>query len=188
MRQFHSFPIERATASGVPVEDGAALRISRTEFYENIVRHVFPLISCEARTHTEARFEAYLNDLANFDFQPRLVHNDLDRQNVIIDGETGHLTGIIDFDNVSVGKPAIDLWLPLLDFEKLGIADQLPAFLDAYADPELDLERARTEVEFIQFLWPFHDITFGLWTENRDLVQDGILALNASLPRDIACP
>jgi aminoglycoside 2''-phosphotransferase len=188
LRQLHGFPVERAVALGGRVEDGAALRADRIAFYEDIVRRVFPLVSCEARSYTKARFEAYLNDAANFVFEPRLIHSDLDRQNIIIDAATGSLTGVIDFDNVRVGKPAIDLWLALVDFEKLGIDDQLSAFLEAYGDPGLDLERARVEADFVQFLWPFHDITFGLWTENQDLVEDGIRALNESLPRDLRCP
>jgi len=188
LRELHSFPTDRAVALGVPVLDGSAFRTQRAGFYEEIVRGIFPLISCEARAYTEARFEAYLNDAANFVFEPRLVHGDLDRQNVIIDTQTGQLTGVIDFgDGVAVSKPAVDLWLPLLDFEKLGIADQLPDFLEAYGDSHLDVERAHIEAEFIQFTWPFHDIQFGLWTENADLVQEGIVALYERVPRDLRC-
>jgi aminoglycoside 2''-phosphotransferase len=186
LRQLHDFPADRALELGAPLFDGPAQRATTIELYESVIRHVFPLLACEARTYTEQRFEAYINDPANFDFQPRLIHHDLDRQNLLIDPDTGSLSGVIDWEGARVGNPAIDLWFPLIDFAQLGIAGQLPDFLDAYGP--LDRERARTQVEFTHFLWPFHDILYGQSVEEPDFIEGGIRDLNASLPRDVICP
>lgn len=185
LRDLHSFPVERALELGVELIDGECARARRGEFYERVIREAFPLISCEARTYTAQRFEAFLSDPANFDFTPRLIHRDLDRQNILID-DSGNLAGVIDFGDAVVSDPVEDLWLPFIDFAQLGIRDQLKPCLEAYGQ-EIDLERTRIKVEFFHFLWPFHDISYGLRIGEPSFVEDGIKTLNASLPRDLRC-
>jgi aminoglycoside phosphotransferase (APT) family kinase protein len=187
LRALHAFSAERAIGLGAPLMDGPAVRLARGEFYERVIRRVFPLISCEARAYTEARFDAYLNDGRNFDFEPRLIHHDLDRQNTIVDPESGDLCGVIDFGDAVVGNPAVDFWMPFIDFGLLGIGDQAGGFLDAYGREGLDLERIGIEVEFVHFLWPFHDMLYGLGIGDAEMVAGGIRALNESLPADLRC-
>ncbi len=185
LRTLHSFPAERAIELGAPLKDGPAQRADIIELYEDVIREAFPLISCEARIYAEERFESFINEPANFDFEPRLIHHDLDRQNLLIDPETGSLSGVIDWEGARVGNPAIDLWLPLVDFAQLGISDQLQECLDAYGP--FDRERARVQVEFTDFLWPFHDILYGQYIDDRELVEGGVRDLNASLPPGLTC-
>ena len=132
LHELQSFSTKRALKLGAPLKDGPTQHADTIELYESVIRDTFPLISCEARTYAEQHFEAFINDAANFDFEPRLIHHDLDRQNLLIDPETGGLSGVIDWEGAQVGNPAIDLWLPLIDFAQLGISEQLPDFLDAY--------------------------------------------------------
>jgi aminoglycoside phosphotransferase (APT) family kinase protein len=185
LHELQSFPAKRALELGAPLKDGPAQRADTIELYESVIRNTFPLISCEARTYAEQRFEAFINDASNFDFEPRLIHHDIDRQNLLIDPETGSLSGVIDWEGAQVGNPAIDLWLPLIDFAQLGIGGQLPDFLDAYGP--VDLERAQVQVEFTHFLWPFHDMLYGQHSGEDDFVAGGIRALSASLPADLRC-
>jgi aminoglycoside 2''-phosphotransferase len=187
LRQLHDFPIEQAIDLGIELIDGPRARARRIEFYEQLIRRVFPLINCEARTYTEQRFETYLNDSANFVFEPCLIHHDLDRQNCLIDPQTGELSGVIDFGDAVVGNPAGDFWLPLRDFEAIGIVDQLPALIEAYGRDRLDLERVQIDVDFTDFRWPFYDILYGLDIEDQAFVEGGIKALNASLPGTLRC-
>jgi len=185
LRDVQSFPPERAVELGVPLKDGLAQRADLGSFYADVIRLAFPLINCEARTNAERRFEAFLHDPRNFEYEPRLVHHDLDRQNVLIDPETGDLAGVIDWGDAVAGNPSIDLWLPLMDFPALGIGDQLQDCLDAYGP--FDRERAQVQVEFIDFLWPFHDILYGLHIGEDDFVEGGIRELNAGAPPDTRC-
>lgn len=185
LRELQSFPADRALELGAPLKDGPAQRADTIELYESVIRQIFPLISCEARTYAEQRFEGFLNQPANFQFEPRLIHHDLDRQNLLIDPDTGSLSGVIDWEGARVGNPAIDLWLPLIDFAQLGIDDQLQDFLDAYGP--FDRERSQVQVEFTHFLWPFHDMLYGQYIDDRDFVEGGIRDLNASLPHDLVC-
>jgi aminoglycoside 2''-phosphotransferase len=187
LRALHNFPVERAAALGIRVLDGPASRRARGELYERIIRRAFPLLSCEARAYTEQRFEGYLNDAANFEFEPRLIHHDIDRQNVLADPETGVITGVIDFGDAQGGNPAVDLWMPLINFAERGLGHQLGPFLDAYGISDSELARARVEVEFVDFLWSFYDILHGLDVGNEEFVAEGIESLNKALPRDFSC-
>ncbi|HEU0075808.1 MAG TPA: phosphotransferase [Dehalococcoidia bacterium] len=185
LRELQSFPVDRALELGVPLKDGPAQRVDTIELYEDVIRRAFPLLSCEARTYAERRFDAFLNEPANFQFEPRLIHHDLDRQNLLSDPESGSLSGVIDWEGARIGNPAIDLWFPLIDFANLGIAGQLQDCIDAYGP--FDRERAQAIVEFVDFLWPFHDILYGLVIEDQDFIEGGLRDLNASLPSGLTC-
>lgn len=186
MRQLHTFPVDRAISLGVRLVDGPALRAERGQDYERVIRRVFPLVSCEARTRIEQVYETYLNDDACFDFEPRLTHQDLDG-NTLIDETTGEITGIIDFGSAVVSSLAIDYWLPLFGFDRLGIGDQTNDCLTATGIGAESLAKMRPEVEFIEFRYPLMDIEHGLDTGEDGFVEGGIRALNASLPGDLVC-
>jgi aminoglycoside phosphotransferase (APT) family kinase protein len=186
LRELRAFDVEQAIRLGVPYLDGTAVREQRGRHYEQVIRRVFPLVSCEARTYIEQGFESYLNDPANFDFEPSLVHQDLD-MNCLIDTATGELSGVIDFGGSIVSNPAMDLWLPLYGFARLGIEDQLPACLEAAGIDADSLARMRPEVDFIDLNFPLTDILSGLDRDDRDQVEEGILALNEKVPFGIQC-
>jgi aminoglycoside phosphotransferase (APT) family kinase protein len=186
IRQIESFPVDNAVELGVPYIDGDGLRLQRSRHYEAVIREVFPVVSCEARMRIEQVFETYLNDDANFDFEPRLVHQDLD-MNVLIDEESGELSGVIDWGGAVISNPALDLWLPTYGFQRLEMAGQTAACLEA-AGLRDELPRLQGEVDFVDFNFPLTDILSGLNRRDSAQVEDGIKALNASLPRELRCP
>jgi aminoglycoside phosphotransferase (APT) family kinase protein len=186
LRELASFPVDRAIDLGVPLIEGSELRAQRGRHYENVIRRLFPLVSCEARTRIEQLFEAYLNQSANFEFEPCLVHQDLD-MNVLIDSATGELSGVIDFGGAVVSNRALDLWLPLYGFERLGIESQLSVCIEAAGLSDADVERMRGEVAFVDFNFPLTDMLSGLERGDDAQVEDGLRHLNASLPRDLRC-
>jgi aminoglycoside phosphotransferase (APT) family kinase protein len=187
LRELQAFPVERALELAVPLEDGPKLRELTGEHYETVIRRVFPLVSCEARQHVETVYEGYLNEASNFDFEPRLVHSDLD-VNTLIEVDSGEITGVIDFGQAKVGSTAADYWLPVHGFEVLGIADQTEACLEASGIGESQLARMRAEIDFIDFRYPLLDILYGLDTQDEAYVEEGIRTLHASLPRGLICP
>jgi Ser/Thr protein kinase RdoA (MazF antagonist) len=183
--ELHAFPADRALALGVPLLEGPHLRTQRAQHYEDVIRRLFPLLSCEARTRVEQVYETYLNTVANFVFEPCLVHQDLDC-NMLID-ERGDLCGVIDFGDALVSSAALDFWLPLYGLKRLGIEAQVPACLAAAGIEGAALETMRPEVDFLDFRFPLLDMLQGLDTHDDALLEGGIQALNASLPRDIRC-
>lgn len=186
LRELHTFPVERAVELGVSVVEGPALRERHARQYEAVIRRVFPIVSCEARTRIEQVYETYLNHDASFEFEPCLLHQDLD-MNCLIDSQTGELSGLIDFGGLVVSSPAIDLWLPVFGLERLGVADQLAVCLAEAGIDEAQLSRMMPEIEFCDFNFPVIDILSGLERDDEVQIEDGIHHLNASLPRDLHC-
>ncbi len=188
LRALHDFPLEQAVSLGVPLFDGPKARSDRIETYERTVRQVFPRLGREARTYVEKRVEAYLNDPANFEFEPRLHHHDLDRDaHVLVDTQTGALVGVIDFGDAVVGNPSVDFMMPLMEFESLGIADQIEDVFAAYGPTGQSREQMRAEVEFLYLRWPLNTIEFGLDTADDARIEKGIRDLNAQVARHTLC-
>jgi len=160
--------------------------MDRAEHYEAVIRRVFPLISCEARTQIERVYEAYLGDARLFEFEPRLVHCDL-AMNTLIDPVTGRLSGLIDFGDAAVTSPAIDYWLPLYGFEQLGIDGQLGSCLAAAGRDAVEVQTMSPELAFLDLRYPILGILHGLNIDDGTLVEESIGELNASLPHDLRC-
>lgn len=186
IRELHSFPANRAVELGVPLFDGARLRDDRSRHYEDVIRRAFPLIGCEARTHVERVYEAYLNDARSFEFDPVLVHSDL-AVNTLMDPATGRLCGLMDFGDAAVTDPSLDLWMPVYGLEHLGIEEQTAECLVEAGIPEAELERMRPQLAFQHLRYPLVGVLQGLTNREDDLVQQSILELNALLPSDLHC-
>jgi aminoglycoside 2''-phosphotransferase len=154
--------------------------------YERVIRRVFPLISCEAREATRESFETFLRDPANFAYESCIVHGDLGREHVLVDPETGALTGVIDFGDAWLGDPAGDF---ASVFEG-GIAevlgtDGVAACVDAYGPEARGFEsRAR----FYRSLWPYHEVLGGLSLGYDDILESALRQLAQLAKGRQPCP
>jgi aminoglycoside 2''-phosphotransferase len=102
----HAFPVEQAVDCGVVSCGG------RADFIGTLQRarvDAFPLLECAVRQKVESQLEAFLEDHANFDYAPVLLHADLWPEHVLFSRRMGRLAGVIDFGDVSIGDPDYDL-------------------------------------------------------------------------------
>lgn len=185
LRSLHAVPVRDLAAAGVEVVDGPRERERLIDRYERVVRRVFPLLGCEARTHVERVFEAMINDPVCFDYEPALIHNDIDHRNALGDPGTGALTGIIDFGDAEIGNPALD-YVPAVNgmFWGLGIEDQLP---ELFREGGFDPARLGALPAWTEAWWCLNDILHGLETNAPEFVGDGIRSLNEAVPRGSRC-
>jgi hypothetical protein len=153
--------------------------------FEAVIRRVFPLVSCEARKHIESVYRDAINDPAYYGATTCFTHRDLD-VNTLIDGD-GNICGLIDFGGCAVGSPAIDFWLPVYGFDRLGIREQSAACFAAAGVSEEEAEAMRPELEYVNLRYPMYDILQGLDTEDREMVEGGIRHLNTLLPSTVRC-
>ena len=123
---------------------------------------------------------------ASFDFQPVLVHTDL-AVNTLVDPQTGRLCGLIDFGDAAVSSPALDFWLPTYGLEHLGVADQTAGCLAEAGVTEAQFERMKPELAFLDLRYPLLGILHGVTLGDETIVEQGIVELNAMLPRDARC-
>ena len=182
LRELHAFPVERALALGVLLHDGPVLRQRRIRHYAAVRQRAFPLLDAGLRAAVAVAFETYLDEPANFDFEPCLIHQDLD-SNLLIDPDTGSITGLIDFSAAVVGKPAIDFWLPLEGFRRLGIEDQLPDCLEVAGVGEAAATRMLPEVQFWNLRYPLLGILHGLDVGDPMYIAESLVELKQALSR-----
>ncbi len=102
---------------------------------------------------------------------PRLVHGDLGPQHILVVGE--EVTGVIDWGDCCVGDPALDL-----AWTRYGSAPEFAAALDAaYSPSETLLARGRDW----HLLGPWHEVLYGLDTDQPSYVESGLAGATARL-------
>ena len=102
---------------------------------------------------------------------PLLVHNDVSAEHILLDEAARTITGVIDWGDVAIGDPAVDL-AGVFHWGGQAFVDAvLPAY-QGPADEEL-VSRAR----FLAACRGVEDVRFGLDTDRRDFIVTGLRAL-----------
>jgi aminoglycoside 2''-phosphotransferase len=76
--------------------------------YSDVRENLFPYMRPDSRAAVAQHFEAYLDDLNNFEYLPTIRHGDPGPGNVLFDPASSMISGIIDFDFTGLGDPAVD--------------------------------------------------------------------------------
>ena len=108
LTQLHSFPVEQARQAKVPFFDSAQWRTLYEKFYQQIKTEIFPVLDIPLQTHLTSLFQKFLENDQNFHFQPTLIHRDLGEEHILWDPSAKRITGIIDWNDVSIGDPFFD--------------------------------------------------------------------------------
>lgn len=164
----HAFPVAQARELGVkdyfPTgldAPGKNWQETMEDFYRLIRERVFPLLGEDLQDNIADSFENFLDNEANFRFEPVLIHADLLDDHVLLDLPRRRVSGVIDFGDVSIGDPALDVW------------ESLRAFYGGALDRTF-FERRR----FCLKLPPYHAILFGLEHGDPAMVEYGLNGLN----------
>ncbi len=165
----HRFPVERARRLGVPSFDPAAWRARFEGFCDDLRRRVLPLLALDERERAEELFAG----VSGLDFEPMLVHGDLGPEHVLV--RDGRVVGVIDWSDARVGDPALDFAWCLHGTSKVA-AD---AIEEAYGLDAGTRERSL----FYRRLGPWHEVVYGLDTDQPRFVESGIGGIRTRLPR-----
>ena len=123
-------------------------------------RTVVPLLDVDERV----RAEALLHETETLTgYEPALVHCDLGSSHLIC--RDGRLAGVIDWSDAKIGDPAID-YAVLLN----------GPFPDWDVDDEL-----RRRARIYHRLGPWHEVDYGLFTEEPDFVRSGLAGIRSRL-------
>lgn len=141
------------------------------DLWDRIVEHALPVLGPELRTAVVDAYTAFL--AGEQDFTPVLVHRDLAPEHILVNKQ-GRVVGLIDFEDATVGDPAIDFagLLALLG------EDRTEELLTAYGRP---VDRARMRTYW--WLVPMHDLLHGLTTNDRTIADEAIATLRSRLAR-----
>ena len=166
----HAYPVDDAKAFGVPSQDAEIfdeMRSDALDAFDNVSR-----VAPSAPHDIWHRFIAEAPGVTSLhSMPPALVHADFAAEHVLCDMDAGIITGIIDWTDVCIGDPAIDL-LGLYHWGGTELVDLvLPAY--RHAVDEATLTRAR----YFAACRGVGDVRFGLEMGRPEYVNGGIRAL-----------
>jgi aminoglycoside phosphotransferase (APT) family kinase protein len=162
LASLHAFDVERAQQLGAETHD------SQTDV-ERLRTHVLPLLERDE----QAAAEALLDEHAAAVYAPRLTHADLGPEHVLV--ERGRIIGVIDWTDMRVGDPAIDLAWAL---------DASPEIASAYP---VDASLARRALLY-HALGPWHEVHYGLFFGDTRWVESGLAGLRERLQKVTGAP
>ena len=155
LTSLHRFPLSLAMALGISGGDGTSWREEYQALYETVQRRVGPLLDEPTQDNLSRVWREFVDEPANFQFQPAPIHRDLCAEHILFDPGQGCITGIIDWEDAAIGDPAFDF---------TGLLGLGPGFVQeafaAYRGPRdgAMLNRAR----FYRAIVPCHETLFGL--------------------------
>jgi aminoglycoside 2''-phosphotransferase len=173
LTELHLFPVERARELGVRDciisdlnEPGATWRETVGNYYDLVRAQVFPVLDAEQQNRTVQLFEGFLGDRNNFAFHSVLLHADIWDEHIILNLATRKISGIIDFGDVCIGDPALDVATGVRPFYRNDLSENY-------------LQRRN----FFAQIQPLNSILFGLAKTDPSLVEYGRYTLNDERPR-----
>jgi aminoglycoside phosphotransferase (APT) family kinase protein len=134
---------------------------------------VYPVLEPIHRSECDAVVQPFLDEDDAWRFRSCLTHGDLGPEHVLV-SDAGDLTGVIDWEDVSVGDPAWDFAWWLHEMSEVG-----ERMLGAYGGPPDAAFRTRARVWYL--LMPFHEVIYGLDTQRDEFVLSGVEGIGARL-------
>lgn len=152
LHELHRFPVDRAAHL---LRLGPPERVWQDRYedlWETISLVALPVLPADLADEVRRSYASFVERPPAFPVC--LIHNDLGPEHVLLDPSTGGPTGLIDFEDASVGDPAVDL-APLA--AALG-PEALPALRHGR-----DLgERLADRLRFYRWVGSLHAIIYGV--------------------------
>ncbi|GHO48172.1 phosphotransferase family protein [Ktedonospora formicarum] len=173
LSELHSFPLANATGfeERSPAQWQEVWRQDYRERYDDLRAKVFSLLDERLREGARALWEGFLDDDANFLFQPVLIHRDLGCEHIFCDPERGTVTGVIDWGDVSIGDAALDFvglhWGHGWAFVELVLAHYKSL-------PDATFWR---RMDFYLRYAPYSELLYGVYSQKSDFIERGIQGL-----------
>jgi aminoglycoside phosphotransferase (APT) family kinase protein len=107
----HQVPYDKFDYDDIPIikNDRKTLMVLRESTFEVLK---WKLTADELRK-MEEWWKEILSDDTVYDYKPTLCHGDTWYENILVDDSYTHVVGVIDFNNMMIGDPAVDLAPPL---------------------------------------------------------------------------
>ncbi len=120
--QLHTFDINEAKGYGIEEKDFKemfqGLLIDAREYVYPVLKERLPDEAAAMEDKIENVFNNYLSNEKNFEYDPKLLHGDLEAEHILMNAQTHHVSGILDFGGLQIGDPDYDLWRPFYHYGK----------------------------------------------------------------------
>jgi len=163
LKELHGIPVSKFVSLELESNDS---RRNWMLFYNDVRESLFPMIREDAREKLSLMFESFLDDPRNFEFEPKVIHGDFGPTNILHQGE--NISGILDFSELSIDDPAIDV-ASLIG--KFGYGEGFIQLMEpVYPGISKYLNRAR----FYASTFALQDALFGFKHKNKELLEFGL--------------
>lgn len=118
LRQLHGFSVEEAHQAGVPAcsypfcrtEEGFTAGTAAAQYGENLDRLLsYPQVDESVRAYCGSLVGRLVRRAEDASLSPVLVHGDLSQEHVLFDPRSRSISGIIDFSDVVITDPLLDV-------------------------------------------------------------------------------
>lgn len=165
LRELHQPNLRRQLESRVKVIDPY---IIWEDMYLRIKEKLFVFMNEEAKEETRKNFEDILHALGDVNFESTLIHGDFGPSNIIVSQNDSTINGIIDFGEVHIGDPAVDI-ASLIGPLGYGEAFILNHF-DSYPDAKNLLKRAKLYTK----TFALQEALYGIENDDQRAFDTGI--------------
>jgi aminoglycoside phosphotransferase (APT) family kinase protein len=149
------------------------VRARLAEFLPEVRSRLFRLLDPTHRRGLEREVERFLGDDRNWRFAVCVTHGDLGPAHVLV-APSGDLSGVIDWGDAEVGDPVWDFAWMLYAMPAVG-----ERALAAYGGPPDGRFRHRSRFAYLQMPW--HEVLYGLDTDQPAVVASGLEGTRARL-------
>lgn len=173
LAELHRFPCAQARQAGVRAHTAEQWRERYHRYYLDVQQRVFPLLPTMLRQRSAQLWENFLQESACFAFQPVLIHGDLAGEHLLCDPQRGMLTGVIDWGDVTIGDPALDVVGLDVQFGR-EFVEQVVRVSQEQA-PRAFWRR----MDFYRCFLPFSQVLYGIDEKRETFIQQGIAGLRS---------
>ncbi|HHX03719.1 MAG TPA: aminoglycoside phosphotransferase family protein [Tissierellia bacterium] len=165
LHELHGLPTDCLAGVSIETRDGFAYW---SRILTQIEKSIFPYIRPAFRKQILETFRRFLDNNENFQYKPVLTHGDFGTSNIIYDVKSGKVSGVIDFGQVALDDPAIDIASLICP---MGYGEDFSQHLvRAYPQMLALLPRAR----FYSSTFALQEALFGLETGDQKAFEAGI--------------
>ena len=161
LKELHNLPVE-GVFENLPIHDGPD---EWAKMYADIQQGLYGFMRPDARTWVSNHFEAYLNKPQLHKYEACLRHGDFGPSNILYNANGQTISGIIDFESIGLGDPAIDIASASCYGEEF-----LERFYKAYPEIGLMIERAR----FYKGTFALQEALHGFKYKDREAFESGM--------------
>jgi len=163
LKELHNVPIDKLKDVELDrVNNYQFFKIMYKEIQENLLKHM--KASSIKRIHEN--FISYLNNSKNQNYTDCIIHTDFGPTNILYNDDL--ISGIIDFSDICIGDPALDIACLM---GKFGYGeDFVRQIIPVYNEVEHYIERAK----FFISTFPLQDALFGFKNNNKDVFNFGM--------------
>jgi len=161
--ELHTFPVDRAAELVGAGSPEGAWRRHYDRLWPIIEQHALPVIEPSVADEVRVAFSAFVERI---DTLPHcLVHNDLGLEHLLVDPSTNDLTGMIDFEDATIGDPAIDVVPLRAAFGREAVAQ-------IFRGRDIG-DRVDERLHFYRWMGSVHAIIYGVTQDVADELEHG---------------